>query len=131
MDPTGRPRLRRLVSDGLPRSRGRWSAMGAVMFAIVSLSAVRAQSDPTVRVSGGIIRGLFTNGAGAAFKGIPYAEAPVGDLRWREPTPARAWTGTRDAIQFGAICPQHPGTFMASTADTSWERSLRGTLGRS
>ena len=40
---------------------------------------------PTVKVSGGMIRGLLTEGGGAAFKGIPYAQPPVGDLRCREP----------------------------------------------
>lgn len=124
MDPTGRLRLRRLVSDGLPRSRCRWSAMAAMMFAIVSLSAVRAQSDPAVRVSGGMIRGLFTDGGGAAFKGIPYAEAPVGHLRWREPTKARAWIGTRDAIQFGAICPQNPSATIPNAVEIAKEDCL-------
>ena len=41
-------------------------------------------SAPTVQVGGGMIRGLMTDGGGAAFKGIPYAQPPVGDLRWRE-----------------------------------------------
>jgi len=36
-----------------------------------------------------------------AWLGIPYAEAPVGKLRWRAPRPARSWAGTRTALQFG------------------------------
>jgi para-nitrobenzyl esterase len=42
------------------------------------------------------------------FKGIPYAAAPVDDLRWRAPIPGSAWDTTRDATQFGKICPQPP-----------------------
>lgn len=42
----------------------------------------------------------------AIFKGIPYAAPPVGTLRFRAPAPARKWTGTRSADQFGALCPQ-------------------------
>ncbi len=40
--------------------------------------------------------------------GIPFAAPPVGDLRWREPQPAAAWKGVRDATQAGAQCSQTP-----------------------
>ncbi len=40
------------------------------------------------------------------FKGIPFAQPPVGDLRWREPQPLKNWTGTRNADQFGPRCMQ-------------------------
>ena len=36
------------------------------------------------------------------FRGIPYAKAPVGPLRFRAPEPPQRWTGTRDALEFGA-----------------------------
>ncbi len=68
-----------------------------------------AQSAAVVDVTGGRIQGEFLAGGGAAFKGIPYAEPPIGDLRWREPMPVRAWKGTRDATAFGAVCIQEPG----------------------
>jgi len=41
-----------------------------------------------------------------AFRGIPYAAPPVGDLRWKPPVAAPAWSGVRDASSFGNICPQ-------------------------
>jgi para-nitrobenzyl esterase len=52
--------------------------------------------------------GLIVGSCGAirAFKGIPYAEPPVGDLRWRPPQPARPWSGIRDATSFGFDPPQ-------------------------
>lgn len=44
------------------------------------------------------------------FKGIPYAKAPVGELRWREPQETEKWEGVYHADHFGPIAPQmrHP-----------------------
>ena len=99
-------------------------AAAAVIFAVVGLCAVRAQSDPTVQVSGGMIRGLLSEGGGAAFKGIPYARPPVGDLRWREPMPVLGWTGTRDATRFGAVCAQNPGIAIPDAVEIAKEDCL-------
>lgn len=41
-----------------------------------------------------------------AFRGIPFAAPPVGDLRWRPPAPPAKWQGVRNATAFGNICPQ-------------------------
>ncbi|MGH9560939.1 MAG: carboxylesterase/lipase family protein, partial [Terracidiphilus sp.] len=38
--------------------------------------------------------------------GIPYAQPPVGDLRWRPPVAAQPWSGIREAMAFGAPCAQ-------------------------
>lgn len=72
-----------------------------------------AQSVPEVVVTGGRIRGEHLAEGGASFKGIPYAQPPTGDLRWREPMPVRVWTGTRDGSVFGAICPQNSSASIA------------------
>jgi para-nitrobenzyl esterase len=42
-----------------------------------------------------------------SFKGIPFAQPPVGDLRWREPQSVKNWAGARNADQFGPRCMQH------------------------
>jgi para-nitrobenzyl esterase len=41
------------------------------------------------------------------FGGIPYAAPPVGGLRWREPHPAEAWEGVRDASGYAPSAPQN------------------------
>ena len=53
----------------------------------------------------GAVRGAL-EGETVAFKGLPYAQPPIGDLRWRAPQPAAPWQGQRDATAFGPICPQ-------------------------
>jgi para-nitrobenzyl esterase len=41
-----------------------------------------------------------------AFKGLPFAAPPIGDLRWRAPAPVVPWQGVRDASKAGPACPQ-------------------------
>jgi para-nitrobenzyl esterase len=64
-----------------------------------------ASAAPVVTVDTGALTGA-SDGAVASFKAIPYAAPPVGDLRWRAPRPASAWSGARDATKMGAICLQ-------------------------
>jgi para-nitrobenzyl esterase len=61
-------------------------------------------------VTGGRIQGSILDRGGAVFKGIPFAQAPVGALRWREPQPVKPWAGVRDAVSFGAACAQNGNT---------------------
>jgi para-nitrobenzyl esterase len=61
--------------------------------------------DNHVRVSQGEVVGAARGSDGVlAFKGIPYAAAPVGALRWRAPVYPPAWGEPRDASRYGARC---------------------------
>ena len=78
-----------------------------------SASSLRAQAaaNPqdllvTVTTSSGQLHGLPWHAGGAQFLGIPYAQPPVGDLRWREPVPVKPWSGIRNAVTYGAPCAQ-------------------------
>ncbi len=66
---------------------------------------VSATERPVVKVDTGSLQGAIEYGM-QVFKNIPYAAAPVGDLRWRPPQPALSWSGMRDASKFGESCPQ-------------------------
>jgi len=57
------------------------------------------------QVRQGKVRGLLENGLGS-FRAIPYAEAPVGELRWKAPVPKKEWEGVRDATVRGGMPPQ-------------------------
>ena len=67
--------------------------------------------DAPVRVTGGAVRGAVSalDAGVVAFKGIPYAAPPDGELRWRPPRPVVAWEGVRDASGSGPICVQNGG----------------------
>jgi para-nitrobenzyl esterase len=42
----------------------------------------------------------------SVFRGIPYAKPPTGDRRWSPPEALQDWEGIREAVSFGAVCPQ-------------------------
>jgi para-nitrobenzyl esterase len=65
---------------------------------------------PTIRTSDGAVRGVGVPG-GYAFRGLPYAAPPTGDLRWRAPQTPASWSGIRDATQYAPSCPQKPSLF--------------------
>jgi para-nitrobenzyl esterase len=96
-----------------------------LVFAIFMLSnhAVAADSGPIVAVRSGQIQGAMLEKGGAVFRGIPYAQPPVGELRWREPMPAKSWSGVRDVSEFGAPCAQ-TAVFPFGLADISKEDCL-------
>ena len=97
--------------------RVRQAALSAVSAVSVAAAAVAASAGgavaspasggvhPIVRIDNGLVRGAGVSGV-RSFLGLPYAAPPTGNLRWRPPQPAAAWSGVRDATQFGPSCPQ-------------------------
>jgi para-nitrobenzyl esterase len=73
---------------------------------VLSANAMLASSAPRVKTRSGVVEGKNVGGGVHAFLGIPYAEPPVGDLRWKPPVPAKKWSGVRKATEFGAHCMQ-------------------------
>jgi len=53
------------------------------------------------RTANGVVEGTLEKSGIRAFKGLPFAAPPVGDLRWQEPQPVKDWQGVRQAKQFG------------------------------
>lgn len=70
---------------------------------------MRWSREAVVETDSGRLRGgTHDDGAVRRFLGVRYAEAPVGERRWRPPVPARGWTGTRDALALAPAAPQLP-----------------------
>ncbi|MED5020580.1 carboxylesterase/lipase family protein [Paenibacillus chibensis] len=58
-----------------------------------------------IRTRNGLLQGIRQQGV-RAWKGIPYAEPPIGKRRFRRPVPAQSWTGIREAAAAGPLAPQ-------------------------
>jgi len=56
---------------------------------------------PQAKTANGLVEGIASSGI-SIFIGIPFAQPPVGDLRWKEPQPVKNWDGVRKAGQFGS-----------------------------
>lgn len=56
--------------------------------------------NPQVKVAEGVLEGTLESGL-KIFRGIPFAQPPVGDLRWKAPQEVKPWTGVREAKKFG------------------------------
>ncbi len=79
------------------------------LFVVVSFScaALALAQNTRVTIDAGTLQGAVSDGV-VAFKGIPYAQPPVGALRWRAPQPVKPWTGVRQATAYAHDCMQNP-----------------------
>jgi para-nitrobenzyl esterase len=81
--------------------------LALLALAPAGLCSATVDKAPVVQVTGGSIRGaLLPDDEGQVFKGIPFAQPPVGALRWREPMPVIPWQGVRSALQSGPPAEQ-------------------------
>lgn len=115
--------IHRLYRHQFPSNllRSRRAALGR--FTLVTALVVAAAAGPApafatqaraadlaggrAQVAEGMLEGLIDSGI-AVFKGVPFAQPPVDELRWKEPQPALPWSGVREATRFGPRCMQQP-----------------------
>lgn len=94
-----------------PTLASRWLA-GAALATTMILTACGGDGDSIVKrdTAYGPVEGVNDNArSGTLFwKGIPFAQAPSGALRWKAPRAPAPWSGTLQASQFGASCIQNP-----------------------
>ena len=86
--------------------RSNLSAASAILL-VTALSGCAPANKNIVTTASGVLEGSTSQSPDVrVFKGIPFAEPPVGDLRWRPPQPVKPWEGVRQANEFGARCMQ-------------------------
>src|SRR6185503_19400642 len=78
----------------------------AAAVAVAAPHAALAQSTD-VAIDSGTVRGSAAEGV-LSWKGIPFAQPPVGDLRRRAPQPVEPWRGVREATEYSHDCMQVP-----------------------
>jgi len=97
-----------------------------VLFIALLLNGCSRQAEPPQAATESLRQ--LNNGAVVGFAdrydtwswlGIPFAQAPQGDLRWRAPRPASNWDGTLQALSFSQMCPQMPIPIVNDT-DEEW-----------
>jgi len=116
-----RQRTSSLRSSVFPSGAARAGVARACLLALAAWSAVagceRGADEPPPSQDPSSLRRLaqgelvgFRSGEGAhAWRGIPFAEPPVGELRWRAPRPPEPWQGVREALGFSPPCVQFAG----------------------
>lgn len=97
--------------------RARWVVCLALLTLVAACTATAPDKTGTVDerskrspAAGDVVGAVGPYGS-FEYLGIPYAEAPVGDRRWRGPEPLARWDGTKRALEHGTACPQFGSPF--------------------
>ncbi|PZP98507.1 MAG: carboxylesterase [Variovorax paradoxus] len=105
-----------------------------VLAACAALAGCGGSDDdaPTVRsTAAGKLQGIDDSARNGtwAWKGVRYAQPPVGALRWRAPVAPEAWTGVRVADSFGPACLQI-GRMFGPGANNRFDETIATTMGQ-
>jgi para-nitrobenzyl esterase len=98
---------------------------------VVAIPSASAHGSPVLRrTSLGLVGGADESRSTGtlAWRGVPYAEPPVGELRWRAPVPHRPWRGVRDARHFGNGCVQEGRFFSPAPSGPHYGLDIRDGL---
>ena len=103
-----------------------WCVVAAMALAVAIVYPALGDTPepPRVTTATGPVTGTWVESEPtvAAFKGIPFAAPPVGELRWQPPKPVQPWERPLEATDFGRVCPQ--GDLVAQ-----WVRMIAQALG--
>ncbi|MEH0420801.1 carboxylesterase/lipase family protein [Streptomyces sp. B21-083] len=85
--------------------------------------ATHQPGEPEVKTAAGRVRGREEDGL-TVFRGIPFAQPPVGEARFAAPGPVQPWDGVRDALEFGPLPPQATWRGMAPSVEVTGDEWL-------
>lgn len=71
------------------------------VLALLAAMMISCTSNPVLEIEGGLVQGVVSpDGKCIVYKGVPFAAAPVGELRWKRPQPVQPWEGVMQADHF-------------------------------
>src|SRR2546423_9110942 len=77
--------------------------------AVLLATAAAVSAADRVKTANDVVEGMGRQSSGVRiFRGVPFAQPPVGDSRWKPPQPSKNWDGVRQAVKFGPRCVQAP-----------------------
>ena len=90
-----------------------------ILLASESFAAEAVTADQVITIDSGPISGVWADEQEdvRAYKGIPYAAAPINELRWKAPQPVKAWQELRHCQHFGKGCIQRKNKLGCSGPD--------------
>src|SRR5918912_809863 len=97
-----------MVNEGILLMLATLKRTLAAALLLAVASAAGASAADRVKTASGVVEGKGRQASGVrVFQGIPFAEPPVGGLRWKPPQAVKPWQGVRQAMKFGPRCTQH------------------------
>jgi para-nitrobenzyl esterase len=75
-----------------------------LIFAMMMLPSCQPTDPTLVTIEQGKLQGMEEDGI-LVWKGVPFAQPPIHDLRWKSPQPLQPWQGIKSAQRYGNICP--------------------------
>lgn len=91
-----------------------------LLIALAFASVITNTNAEVIAVGSGKLEGERV-GDVVRYMGVPYAQPPVGELRWRAPRPAKPWKGIKKALKPGSACMQ-VGNFFASADESTFDK---------
>ena len=86
----------------------RLNALRACAILLTMTLNVAAFAGERVETKNGAVEGTTEQDGIRVFRGIPFAQPPIGELRWKEPQRVKNWDGVLQTKAFGPRCMQAP-----------------------
>jgi carboxylesterase type B len=118
--------------DEMTRSRDGRILSACVLLLLLGQRGVIGQAPPAQRQTKyGVVVGTDNSSTSRtyAWKGVPFAKAPIGDLRWKPPVDPAPWTSPKNTQQFGNACAQS-GRLYGPGSNNKYDATIGTTLGK-